>query len=63
LLVLFSLLLVVGASLAPVLTNGRASWDESAPFIGGGGGCCFFSGLLLVGAIAWLVTSRKKEQM
>jgi hypothetical protein len=60
-LVFLSLLVVGGAALAPSLTNGRASWDESMPVIGAGGGCCFFSGLLLVGAIIWLVSSGKKN--
>jgi hypothetical protein len=57
-----ALLGTTAALLAPILTSGAASWEESLPFIASGGVCCFFSAGMLVGAIVWLVQSRPDAQ-
>ena len=53
--------IVVGVSLIlPVLTDGRASWEEAMLGAVPGGLCCALSILILLGGVVWLVLGRKK---
>lgn len=58
-LVFLCILATSAAAIAPIATDGRASWNESMPFIVSGGVCCALSGFLMVGAIIWLVVASR----
>ncbi len=59
-LTLLCFLGLLAAALAPVVTGGKASWDESLPFIIISGACCFLSFFLVAGAGFWLFKSRQE---
>ncbi len=60
-LTLLFLLGGVVTGLLPVITDGKASWEETVPGIIGTNVCCFLSGILLLVSIIWLVKSNKSS--
>jgi cytochrome b561 len=58
-LLLLSLAVLVISLILPIASDGRTSWEEAAPAIGGGVCCSVMSGAVLLVGIVMLMMNKK----